>query len=77
MRARNPLVQMLLLPSLAVQVRAAQGAGTAAAITARVAAAGYDSDEEVYATAAALADAGAASDGEDGGMRVSVVMRYT
>jgi hypothetical protein len=37
-----------------VQVRAARGATSAAAIAANIAAAGYDSDEEVYATAKAL-----------------------
>ncbi|KAF8073162.1 DEAD-box ATP-dependent RNA helicase 24 [Scenedesmus sp. PABB004] len=46
-------------------VRAARGAGSAAAIAAGVAAAGYDSDEEVYATARAL-DAAAEADGRGG-----------
>jgi hypothetical protein len=46
-----------------VQVRAARAKNSAASIAATIAAEGYDSDEEVYATAKALA---AEEEGEDG-----------
>lgn len=48
----SSLLLLLLLPLL--QIRAARGSTSAAAIAANVAAEGYDSDEEVYATAKAL-----------------------
>lgn len=56
----SPLLPPLL--GCVWQVRAARAKNSAAAIAAKIAAEGYDSDEEVYATAKAMA----AEEGEEG-----------
>lgn len=63
----------MLCHSHSVQVRAARAKTSAAAIAASIAAEGYDSDEEVYATAKALEGEG--EEGQDDDIAAKVGAR--